>query len=42
MFVILMDENISVMYKYAELYYASFWSLVYKAQQTVSQLLFTM
>ena len=31
----LMDENISVMNKYSELYSAAIWSLVYKAQQTV-------
>ena len=31
-----MDENISVMNKYTELCYASVWTLVYKAQQTVS------
>jgi len=38
----LMDENITVINKYLELYYASVWCLVYKAQQTVCQLTFTM
>ena len=33
-----MDENISVMNRYTELYYVSVWNLVYKAQQTVCQL----
>jgi len=37
----LMDENISVLNKYSELYYAAVRSLVYKAQQTECQLLFT-
>jgi len=36
-----MDEIIRVMDKYSELYYAAVWSLVYKAQQTVCQFLFT-
>jgi len=36
-----MDENISVMNKYLELYYAAVRSLVHKAQQTICQLLFT-
>ena len=37
----LMDENISVMNKYSELYYAAVRRLVCKAQQTVCQHLFT-
>jgi len=37
-----MDENISLMNKYTEMYYAAVKSLAYKAQQTVCQLLFTM
>jgi len=35
-----MDENLSVMNKDVELYYAAVWSLVSKAQQSVCQLLF--
>jgi len=37
-----MNENTRVMNKYTELCYAAVWNLVYKAHQTVSQLLVNM